>query len=127
MNNSFLTVAASYYGLSPDNVAYSDWTNDNGEMVVTFAVRPTDDDVLGILSRMKAMREEEAQRQCEQHPFETKSDEELREEYEGMTQRSKSKYGSFARYKAACFYDAAVASGAAPVTSNADDFGGLPG
>lgn len=124
MNSSFLQAAASYYGISPEQVELTDFQNHNG-MVFVFQIRPTNDDFFAIVERMKAMSQmpkEEEKPPSEINRFlKETSNEVLREEYNNLAPHERSAYGSFAIYKLAMLPKWPV------VTSNADDFGGLPG
>jgi hypothetical protein len=97
VNNDFLRAAASYYGMNPDTTA-TDWQNDGGAMLFTFSIHATEDDMAGILQRMKVMREEEAQRQPEVVFAEGPTTHAIRQQYNAMSKAERSKYGSFGRY-----------------------------
>ena len=59
MNSTFLKAAASYFGINPEQVRESDWHNDGGTMVATFSFAINDGDLIGVMDRMKAMRQEQ--------------------------------------------------------------------
>ena len=126
MNNSFLTAAASYYGLSLDQVQNdSEIDTSTGEFIAVMRILMTPDDLIGVAERMKAMREEEAQRQREvQSESQSQlSEDELRRLYNSLPDKRKSYFGSFGRYLALYKQE----NGWPAVTSNADEFGGLQG
>lgn len=56
MNNSFLTAAASYYGIDP-KTASGDWQNEKGMLVLTFQYIASEQDIEGIISRMRTLKE----------------------------------------------------------------------
>jgi hypothetical protein len=57
MNSTFLKAAASYFGINPEQVREGDWHNDGGTMVATFSFAINDGDLIGVMDRMKTMRE----------------------------------------------------------------------
>jgi hypothetical protein len=101
MNNSFLTAAASYYGLDNDQVRKSEAFSDAGEGIIVFEIRVTNDDIVGIAKRMQELASSSNQIVTIHDQPELPSDDQLRSEYGAMTAKQKSAYGSFAQYKTA--------------------------
>lgn len=99
MNSKFLQATASYFGLADTHASQAEvHTTEQGAMVATFQIQLTDEDMVGILGHMKAMAEP-----MPTEPIyvqtEAPSDERMRDEYNAMDKRTKSEFGSFARYK----------------------------
>lgn len=148
---TFQDAAASYFGLSDTGVRKTEVFTHEGEMLVVFEVPLTTEDVLGIADRMRTLQTDQAAPQATiKAPAVGWTQEELREQYNALSPADRSQYGSFAKYVAwrrgddsfalvgaeelrAGYVDQTVAAmrrlnGAdGKPTSNADDFGGVPG
>lgn len=123
MNNSFLTAAASYYGIQP---SHADWQNYQGKLVLTFEYEPSEQDIEGIISRMRTLKEYQPS-QPEPEPAQVIIWDEAvalyGPAYDQLSADAKSKWGSRQRYiqrmvEMAC-------AGSHIVTTN-HDAGGLP-
>lgn len=114
MPNDFMQAAASYFGLGETKVRRSELFTDGGEIVAVFEVVVTGDDMAGIAERMKVLQTAQAGSgeaiEAVGIPILTRHD------WNALTAQERSRFGSFARY---------LALGG--VTSDAADFGGLPG
>lgn len=144
---TFQDAAASYFGLADTGVRKTEVFTHEGEMLVVFEVPLTTEDVLGIADRMRAMGDQPAPQATIAPPV---SREDMRAAYSALSPAERSQYGSFAKYVAlgggadpfapvgaeelrAAYVDQTVAAmqrlnGAdGKPTSNADDFGGVPG
>lgn len=114
MTAPFMQAAASYFGLGETKPRRSELFTDGGELVAVFEVVVTGDDMAGIAERMKAMQVD-----VEGVPYPVPEDGwngKTRGDWNALSKAERSRFGSFARY---------LALGG--VTSDAADFGGLPG
>lgn len=148
---TFQDAAASYFGLAETGVRKTEVFTHEGEMLVVFEVPLTTEDVLGIADRMRTLQTDQAAPQATiEAPVVGWTREELREQYNALSPAERSQFGAFSRYEAwrrgddssapvgademrAGYVGQTVAamerlSGAdGKPTSNADDFGGVPG
>lgn len=119
MSPAFLQAAASYFGVNPEQLAGSDWNNADGQLVVAFEFNVSEDDMVGIVERMKMIKADAdlvvAQVEVVE-PMTTERMCELRGEWNTMPKAQRKMVGSFERFVAI--------NGA---RSDAADFGGLPG
>lgn len=119
MSPAFLQAAASYFGINPEQLAGSDWHNADGQLVVAFEFNVSEDDLVGIVDRMKVIKADAdlvvAQVEVAE-PMTTERMCELRGEWNTMPKAQRKTIGNFDRFLAI--------NGA---TSDAADFGGLPG
>lgn len=117
MTALFLQAAASYFGLGDVKPRRSELFTDGGEIVAVFELVLSPDDVAGIADRMKALQTAQAAPGevivIESEPIYREA---MRKAYDALSPAEKSRFGSFARY---------LAMGG--VTSDAADFGGMPG
>lgn len=116
MTAPFMQAAASYFGLGETKVRRSELFTDGGELVAVFEVVVTGDDMAGIAERMKALQTAQAGSGEAQTELLYKTPGQWRDAYDRLSKQERSRYGSLARF---------VALGG--VTSDAADFGGLPG
>lgn len=98
--STLLTAARSYYGLADTKVVESELVSQAGTYI-TFRIEVTDEDLAGILARMKTMQEQAPAEVIDLHtdaPGWTR--EELREQYNALSPQERSQYGAFHRYEA---------------------------
>jgi hypothetical protein len=98
MNNSFLTAAASYYGIQPNA---ADWQNENGTLVLTFQYTPSVQDIEGIMSRMRTLKESQPKQTEPEQPMVITWDEAVAlygPSFDSLMPDAKSKWGSRQRY-----------------------------
>lgn len=100
MSPTFLDAAASYFGINPEQIAGSDWHNSDGQLVVSFEFNVSEDDLLGIADRMKALRESDAVT-AQVEMGDPPSNEEHRRAWDAMSKKERGRFGSFARFVAA--------------------------
>lgn len=104
MNDTFLKAAASYYG-QPDARKVELFT-DGATVVLALELALKDEDMAGIVERMRAMWADAEALQAQQQAQATQamasvpSEQRMRDEYNGMDKRTRSEFGSFARYRA---------------------------
>ena len=104
--SNFLKAAASYYGLAPGTRMELGMDEiGNPVILARIEVRVADDDMAGIVSRMKAMQADAEALQARNKPGSRMappmpSVQRMRDEYNGMDKRTKSQFGSFVNYKA---------------------------
>lgn len=120
MSPAFLQAAASYFGINPEQLAGSDWHNADGQLVVAFEFNVSEDDLVGIVERMKVIKADAdlvvAQVEV-MEPMTTERMCELRGEWNTMLKAQRKVYGSFERFVAVY----------GSIRRAAVDFGGLPG
>lgn len=100
MSPTFLQAAASYFGINPEQIAGSDWHNADGQLVVSFEFSVSEDDLLGIADRMKALRESDVVT-AQVEVVEPPSNDEHRQVWNAMDKAARGRFGSFARFVAA--------------------------
>jgi hypothetical protein len=105
--HDFIRAAASYYGLPQDQLNEgSDIDTSRGDIEVVLRIALSSADVTAIGKRMEVLRVEAesdarvAAQQAQQAAQDAPSDAELREEYNALSLAERSRYGSFARFRA---------------------------
>lgn len=99
--SNFLPAAASYFGLADADLRKVELFSDEHGPIVAFEVRLSDEDMAAVLKRAAEMKAEAlaappATTAASAQP----SEERMRAEYADMDKRTKSEFGSFARYRA---------------------------
>lgn len=109
MTPAFLQAAASYFGVNPEQVSGSDWHNADGQLVVSFEFNVAEDDLVGIVDRMKVLKAETPAPEPIPEPVDVDMFA-LRGEWNTMDKAQRKRdYGSFDAFVAA---EIAVKSGA---------------
>lgn len=103
MSPAFLQAAASYFGINPEQLAGSDWNNADGQLVVAFEFNVSEDDLVGIVERMKVIKADAdlvaAQVEVVE-PMTTERMCELRGRWNTMQKHERRSIGSFEAYVA---------------------------
>jgi hypothetical protein len=119
MSEAFTRAAASYYGMNPEQLDGTNMSVDGAGLVLIFHVRPSDDDLIGIIRRMQQMRESQPEPRPDDLPVVTYEEvarnsqmwadagveaakvkviTALSEEYSNMDPATRGKYGSRRNY-----------------------------
>lgn len=99
MSPTFLSAAASYFGINPEQIAGSDWHNADGQMVVAFEFNVSEGDLVGIVDRMKTMLAQEPA-VVEEVADESEHKAQARKVWDAMDAPLKGRFGSFGRFLA---------------------------
>jgi hypothetical protein len=101
MSSAFIEASKSYFGLAGTTVVSCSWRTVDGQLVLTFELVPTDEDMIGIAERMKQMRDTRpvpAVSEPQTMADVAKIEQEAGAEYDAMTAAERAPYGARWRY-----------------------------
>jgi hypothetical protein len=96
-HDTLIAAAASYFGVPADQMIDGEMHSNNGTLCVTLRVALISDDVVGIVKRMKTMREPAVQKAPSYAEMVDRED--WYREWESLGEQAQAHFGSWANYK----------------------------